>query len=98
MDFSYLFSHGKSGGPGPRRVDQAAQLRSTVDEDGVDKRELWHLAGVRCAGAEARWYSPAAVEEDEPDEAVPEGCSPEHVRRRRGGAMKVKNGDGFSSA
>jgi hypothetical protein len=38
------------------------------------------------------------VEEDEPDEMVPEGCSPEHERRRRGGATEVKNGDDLSSA
>jgi hypothetical protein len=37
------------------------------------------------------------VEEDELDEVVPEGCSLEHEQRRRGSAMKVKNGGGLSS-
>jgi hypothetical protein len=82
MDFSDLFSNGKSGGPGPRRVDWVARLRSTVDRGGVDKRA---------------WCSPSAVEEDEPDEAGPEGCSPEHERRRRGSATEVKKGGGLSS-
>jgi hypothetical protein len=31
------------------------------------------------------------VEEDEPDEVVPEGCSPEHERRRRG-VVRAKEG------
>jgi hypothetical protein len=38
------------------------------------------------------------VEEDEPDEAVLEGCSPEHEGWQRGGATKAKNGDSLSSA
>jgi hypothetical protein len=33
----------------------------------------------------------------EPDEAVPEGFSPEHERQRRGGAMAKKTGGGLSS-
>jgi hypothetical protein len=49
-------------------------------------------------GGRARRCSPVAVEEDESDEAVLEGCSPEHKQRRRGGAMEVKNGGGLSSA
>jgi hypothetical protein len=53
---------------------------------------------VGHAGARACQCSPVAVEEDEPDEAMPEGCSPGHERRRRGGAMEAKNGDGLSSA
>jgi hypothetical protein len=51
----------------------------------------------RRAGARAHRCSPVVVEEDEPDEAVPEGCSTEHERQRRGGAMEVKNGGGLSS-
>jgi hypothetical protein len=51
----------------------------------------------RRAGARARWCSPAAVEEDEPDEAVPEGCSLEHERRQRGDVTEAKNGGGLSS-
>jgi hypothetical protein len=38
------------------------------------------------------------VEEDEPDEAVPEGCSSEHGQRRRGGVTEAKNGGGLSSS
>jgi hypothetical protein len=49
MDFSDLFSNGKSGGPGPRRVDWVARLRSTVDRGGVDKRAWRRL--VRRAGS-----------------------------------------------
>jgi hypothetical protein len=54
--------------------------------------------GARRAGTRARQCSPAAVEEDEPDEVVPEGCSPEHERWQRGGTMEVKNDGGLSSA
>jgi hypothetical protein len=38
MDFSDLFSIGKSDGPSPQHVDRAVRLRSTVDQGGVDKR------------------------------------------------------------
>jgi hypothetical protein len=55
------------------------------------------LGGVRHTGARARRCSPAVVEEDELDEAVPEGCSLEHERRRRGDGMEVKNSYGLSS-
>jgi hypothetical protein len=78
MDFPDLFSNGKSGGPGPRRVDRAAWLGSTVHRGSVDKRVWWHLAGAQHAGTRAL---PVEVEEDEPDEAVPEGCSPDHCQR-----------------
>jgi hypothetical protein len=97
MDFSDLFSNGKSGGPGPRRVDRAARLESIMDQGGTDKRARRRLASVRNAGARAHRCSPAAVEEDEPDEAVPEGCSPEHEWWQRGGAIEVKNCGGLSS-
>jgi hypothetical protein len=39
------------------------------------------MAPWRHAGTRAGRCSPAVVEEDEPDEAVPEGCSLEHERR-----------------
>jgi hypothetical protein len=39
-----------------------------------------------------------AKEEDELDEAVLEGCSPEHEWQRRGGVTEAKNGGGLSSA
>jgi hypothetical protein len=55
----------------------------------------WCLVGARRVGARARWCSPSVVEEDE---AVPEGCSPEHERRHRGCATEAKNGGGLSSA
>jgi hypothetical protein len=84
MDFSYLFSNEKSGGPGLRCMDRAARLGSTVDRGGADKRARRRFAGAGRAGARARRCSPAAVEEDEPNEAVEEGCSPEHERRRDG--------------
>jgi phage protein D len=67
MNFSDLFSNGKSSESGPWRLDWAAQLGSTVDQGDADKR--------------ARQRLPAAVEEDKLDEAVSEGCSPEHERR-----------------
>jgi hypothetical protein len=50
------------------------------------------------AGARAHRCSPAAVEEDELNEAVPEGCSPEHERWRRGSVTEAKNGSSLSSA
>jgi hypothetical protein len=53
-------------------------------------------APCRCAGARDHWCSPTVVEEDEPDEAVPEGCLLEHERRRRGDTTEAKNGDGLS--
>jgi hypothetical protein len=95
MDFLDLFSNGKSGGPGPQHVDQAARLGSTVDLGDADKRARWHLAGVRRAGARAHRCSPAVVEEDKPDEAVPEGCS---LERTSGGVTEAKIGGGLSSA
>jgi hypothetical protein len=98
MDFSDLFSNGKSDGPGPRRVDRAVRLGSTVDRGGTDKRARRCLGGMRHAGARACRCSLTAVEEDELDEAVLEGCSPEHKRWQRSGATKVKNGGGLSSA
>jgi hypothetical protein len=52
----------------------------------------------RRADARACRCSPAAVEEDEPDEAVPAGCSLEHERRQRADATEAKNGGGLSSA
>jgi hypothetical protein len=48
-------------------------------------------------GARAHRCLPVAVEEDEPDEVVPEGCSPEHERRQRGGTTEAKSGGGLSS-
>jgi hypothetical protein len=58
----------------------------------------WKIRWTGCTGARAHRCSPVTVEEDEPDEAVLEGCSPEHERRQRGSATEVKNGDGLSSA
>jgi hypothetical protein len=81
MDFSNLFSNEKSDGLGPRHVDRATWLRSTVERGGADKRAWRRLGGAWREGARAHWCSPAAMEEDEPDEEVPEGCSPEHERR-----------------
>jgi hypothetical protein len=65
-----LFSNEKFGGPGPRRLDQAVRLGSTVDRGGADKRAQWHLAGVLCAGARAHLCSSAATEEVESDETA----------------------------
>jgi hypothetical protein len=79
-------------------VDRAAWLGSIMDGGGADQRARWRLARAWRMGARARRCSPATVEEDEPDEAVPEGCSPEHNRRGRGGATEAKNGDGLSSS
>jgi hypothetical protein len=59
----------------------------------VDKREWRHLAGAR-----ARQCSPKAAEEDKPDEAMPEGCSPEHEWWWRGRATEVKIGGSLSLA
>jgi hypothetical protein len=50
---------------------------------------------VWCAGARAHRFLLAVVEEDE---AVTEGCSPEHERRQRGGATEEKIGGSLSSA
>jgi hypothetical protein len=79
-------------------VDRAARLGSTVERGGVDKRARRLHADVRRAGVRAHQCSPEVVEEDEPDEAVLEGCSPEHELQRRGGVTEVKNGDGLRSA
>jgi hypothetical protein len=95
MDFSDLFSNGKSNGPGPRHVERAARLGSTVDRGGTDKRVRRRLALARRAGARAHQCSPVVVEEDK---AVREGCSPGHERRRRGGTTEAKNDGGLSSA
>jgi hypothetical protein len=60
----------------------------------------WTEAWTRGRGARhrARRCFPATVEEDEPDEAVLEVCSPKHERRRRGDATEAKNGSGLSSS
>jgi hypothetical protein len=71
--------------------DKELWIYFPMDRGGVDKRARRRLADARCVVARAHWCSPAAVEEDESDEAVPEGCSPVHERSRRGGAMEVKN-------
>jgi hypothetical protein len=79
-------------------MEEVARLGSTVDQGGTDKRARRRLGSMRHMGTRAHRCSPMAVEENEPDEAVPEGCSPEHEWRRRGDAMEVKNGSGLSSA
>jgi hypothetical protein len=61
-------------------MDKAAWLGSTVDRGSVDKRAWRSLGGMRHASTRAHQCSPAVVDEDEPNEAVPEGCSPEHER------------------
>jgi hypothetical protein len=94
MDFSNLFSKGKSGGLGPRRVDRVARLESIVDRQGADRRAQWRHASVGCAVAGPSRCSIVAVEEDEPNEAMPEGCSLEHERWRRGSVTEVKLGLG----
>jgi hypothetical protein len=65
MDFSNLFSNGKSGGPGPPRVDRAARLESTMDQGGTDKRVQRRLTGARAlalAGAHHRWQRGGTME------------------------------------
>jgi hypothetical protein len=64
----------------------------------MDKRVRRCLADTRPVGARAHWCSSVVAEEDEPDDVVPEGCSTEHERRRRGSEMEVKNGGGLSLA
>jgi hypothetical protein len=59
-------------------VDRAAWHGSTMDRGGTNKRARWCLAGARRSGVRAHRCSPVTVEEDKPDEAVLEGCSPEH--------------------
>jgi hypothetical protein len=93
-----LLFNGKFGGPGPQHVDRAARLGSTVDRGGTDKRVQQCLVGAWHVGAGASRCSSAVVEEDESDVAVPEGCSPEHERRRRGSATEEKNGGSLSSS
>jgi hypothetical protein len=50
------------------------------------------VAPWQRVGARAHRSSPAAVEEDEPDDPMPEGLSSEHGWWRRGGATEAKNG------
>jgi hypothetical protein len=76
-----LFSNEKSSGLGPRCVDRAAWLKSIVDRGSADKRARRCFVNKWRTGARAHRCLPLAVEEDEPDEAVPEGCSPEHEWR-----------------
>jgi hypothetical protein len=65
-----FFNRKYHGGPGPRRMDQAARLGSIVDRSGADKRAQRCLAGAWRVGARACWCSSATVEEDELDEVV----------------------------
>jgi hypothetical protein len=53
---------------------------------------MWHTSarGHRC--------SPVVAEEDEQDEAVPKGCSPEHQRRWRGDVTMAKSDGDLISA
>jgi hypothetical protein len=78
-------------------VDRAAWLGSMVVRSSVEKMARRHRVGTRCVGGRARRCLPAVAEEDKPDEAVLEGCSPKHERRRRGGVTEVKNGGDLSS-
>jgi hypothetical protein len=61
-------------------MDWAAWLESTVDRGGTNERVQRRLSDVWRTGARAHRCSPVAAEEDEPDEAVLEGCSSEHKR------------------
>jgi hypothetical protein len=53
-----FFNRKYHGGPGPRRVDWAARLRSTVDRGGMDNRAQWCLVDMWRVGARAhrRWW------------------------------------------
>jgi hypothetical protein len=51
-----------------------------------------------CTCARGRHCSPVMAEEDKQGKAVSEGCSLEHERRCRGGAMTVKSDGGLNSA
>jgi hypothetical protein len=96
--FLDLFSNGKIRGLGPQCGGPMARSGSTVDHG---RRRHWArrcLISVRRTSARACQSSPAVVEGDEGDEAVPEGHSPEDERQRRGDAMMVKSGSGLSSA
>jgi hypothetical protein len=55
------------------------------------------VAPCRCVGARAHRCSLATTERDEPDGAVPEGCSLEHEPQRRGSTTEAKNCGGLSS-
>jgi hypothetical protein len=56
----------------------------------MDKRVWRRLAGAQRASGRAQRCSPTAVEEDEPDEVGPVGCSPEHERWLELGARAKK--------
>jgi hypothetical protein len=71
---------------------------SIVDRAGDADKRRWRIAGERRAGTSAHRCSLVVAEEDEQDEAVPEGCSPEHKQRGRGGTTMVKGGGGSSLA
>jgi hypothetical protein len=76
MDFSDLFFNGKiqwtgSTTHGPGGVTQVHCGLRWCGQKGA-ATPCWR-AGVR-----AHWCSSTAMEEDELDEAVPEGCSQEH--------------------
>jgi hypothetical protein len=61
-----------------------SDLFSNGKPGGAEKRVWRRLDGAWRVGARACWCSPAAAEEDEPDEALSEGCSSAE-RRRDGG-------------
>jgi hypothetical protein len=52
MDFSDLFSNGKSDGPGTRRVDQVARLGSIKRV----QRRLVDARALGLTGAHRRWW------------------------------------------
>jgi hypothetical protein len=49
-------------------------------------------------GTRDHWCLPAVAEEEGQDEAMLEGCSPEHEQQRGGGVATVKSSGGLSSA
>jgi hypothetical protein len=69
-------------------------IGSTVDQRWRGHVAWRHFTGMRCTSARGRRCSSALVGDDKEGEAEPERCSPEHERRRRGGAMAVEDGGG----
>jgi hypothetical protein len=87
-----LFLNGKTRGPGPQRCGPAVRSGPQWTKSRADRRRSGAPGTAR-----PRSSLPVA-REDEEDEAVPRGCSPEHGQRQRGRVIEAKSGGDSSSA
>jgi hypothetical protein len=84
-----LFLNVITHGPGPQQCGPAVRSGPRWTESSADRRRGGALSARSVLGIVGSGSSPTVAREDEEDEAVPRGCSPEHGQRRRGDAMEA---------